>query len=470
MCGRASTSVYPVKTSRGRLVVEGVGENQNTGTGVGGHVKVVLKAGSLQLNLDPTFIRELANQAPGTNPNQLEVKLGGGLGSHIIEISAKDLLGNRQLSVDVPIKLDQPVNQKCFLCFCPAPVKKYNCTKTLLNQPDDTPQTPDKPPQRKQEERTPEYRYYFAWNSDSKPSEESYLQSESTANMDAMRKDLAKPDYPGYQVTAITGYASPEGLERTVNRSLSLRRAKKLAQIAREALTHSHWRGPESVPEPEGRSELLGNAPAAPSAHLRDAIAASGKHSAEELTTILTGSEIMPAQMTSEFLDLFKRTTADEWMQLFGLGVDNPVRANVEDAVHSFIDSEGKGSRPWERVFRPLRFAAATLKGVEIVEVAEKPAPKKSVPSKKETPAEGKPQEVSEESCKSFLEKAERDGLFGPEIDPARLAPSSFVALSENSCREPAASDKKEGCNYEIRDEDKRKRRPQPPNFAQKPL
>jgi hypothetical protein len=178
----------------------------------------------------------------------------------------------------------------------------------------------------------------------------------------------------------------------------------------------------------------------------------------------------MPAQMTSEFLDLFKRTTPDEWMQLFGLGVDNPVRANVEDAVHSFIDSDGKGSRPWERVFRPLRFAAATLKGIEMVEVPEKSAPKKPVSTKKETPAEGKPAEVSKESCEIFGGQAEREGLFGPEIDPARLAPSSFVALSEDSCPKPAASDRKEGCDYDIRDEDKGKRRPQAPNFAQKPL
>jgi len=455
---------------KGRLVVEGVGENKNTGAGVGGHAKVVFKAGSFQLNLDPTFIRELANQAPGTNPNQLEVKLGAGLGSHVVEISAQDLLGNRQFSVNVPIELDQPINQKCFLCFCPAPVKKFTCTKTLINQPDEPPQTPTETPQRKLEEHTNEYRYYFAWDSDSKPSEESYLQGESAANMDAMRKDLAKPEYPGYKVTAISGYASPEGLERTVNRSLALRRAKKLAQIVREAATHSTWHGPDSLPEPQGLSELLGKNPEAPSAHLRDVIATSGKHSAEELTAFLTGSEIMPAQMTSEFLDLFKRTTSNEWMQLFGLGVDSPLRPNVEDAVHSFIDSDGKGSRPWERVFRPLRFAAATLKGTEMVSVPNKSAPDKSAPSKKETLAEGKPVEVSEESCKLFGAKAEEDGLFGPEIDPAKLKASSTVVLSENSCPKPAASDRKEGCDYEIPKEAKAKKSPEAPDFAPKPL
>ena len=455
---------------KGRLVVEGVGENKDTGTGVGGHAKVVFKAGSFQLNLDPTFIRELANQTRGTTPNQLEVKLGAGLGSHIIELSASDLLGNRQISVDIPIELDQPVNQKCFLCFCPAPVKKFTCTKTLLNQPDEPPQTPAETPQRKQEERTNEYRYYFAWDSDSKPSEESYLQDQSKANMDSMRKDLAKPEYPGYKVTAIRGYASPEGLERTINQPLALRRAKKLAQIVREASTHSTWHGPDTLPEAEGLSELLGKNPAPPSAHLRDAIAAAGKHTAEELTALLTGSEIMPEQMTGEFLDLFTRTTPDEWMQLFGLGVDSPVRPNVEDAVHSFIDSDGKGSRPWERVFRPLRFAAVTLKGVEMVTVPAKPAPAKSAPAKKDTPPEGNPVEVSEESCKIFGAKAEQEGLFGPEIDPARLKASSTVVLSENSCPKPAASDRKEGCDYEIPKEAKAKKSPEAPDFAPKPF
>jgi hypothetical protein len=180
----------------------------------------------------------------------------------------------------------------------------------------------------------------------------------------------------------------------------------------------------------------------------------------------LTGSEIMPAQMTQEFLDLFKRTTPDEWMQLFGLGVDTSLRSNVEEAVHSFIDSDGKGTRPWERVFRPLRFASVTVKGTEMLSVPDKTGPDKPS-AKKETPAEGKPAEVTKESCEMFLLQAEREGLFGPDIDPDKLKPSTFVALSENSCPKPAASDRKEGCDYEIpKDAQVPKRRPQAPDFA----
>jgi hypothetical protein len=433
---------------QGRLVVEGVGENQNTGTGVGGHAKIVFKDSGFQVNLDPTFIRELANQAPGTTPNQLEIKLGAALGSHIVEIDAQDLLGNRQFSVNVPIQLDQPINQNCFLCFCPARVKKFSCTKTMLNQP-----PPPKPPETRREprERTDEYRYYFAWNSDSKPSEEPYLQNESSTNMDAMRKDLAKPEYPGYKVTAITGYASPEGLERTVNRPLAQGRANYLAKTVRDAATRSHWHGPGSLPEPQGLSELLGSHPEPPSASLREAIAASGKHSAEEITRLLTGSEITSAEMTREFLDLFAKTAPDEWMQLFGLASDSPLRPDIEDAVRDFINSKGKGSRPWERVFRSLRYAAVTVQGTEMVSVPSQPGPEQPAPSK-EPAGESKPIELSKENCEVYEGVAERQGLFGPDIDPARIGPSTVVALSENSCPKPASSDRQEGCNYNLND------------------
>ena len=71
--------------------------------------------------------------------------------------------------------------------------------------------------------------------------------------------------------------------------------------------------------------------------------------------------------MTKEFLDLFEPTSSDEWMQLFGLNTDNPIRPEVEKAVRTFLASKGAGSRPWERVFRLLRFGAVHLSGSEMV-------------------------------------------------------------------------------------------------------
>ena len=157
-------------------------------------------------------------------------------------------------------------------------------------------------------------------------------------------------------------------------------------------------------------------------------------------------------------------------MQLFGLGADSPARSEVEGAVRGFIASDGKGARPWERVFRPLRFASVTLEGTEMVASAKK---ENAEAAKTDTPAspDGKPVSISDKDrCDMYGEKAEREGRFGPAIDPSILEPQTFVIHGKEGC--PTApgggAGRTTGCDYEIHE--KSKTPPPAPDFAPKKL
>jgi hypothetical protein len=466
------------KNVQGRLIVEGVGQNQSSGPGVGGHAKLTFQGGKWQVRLEPTFIRQLGTLAPGSTPNHLDVNLGAKYGSFSVELDAKDVLSaTREFSgafclgadqrvcvgVDVQERPGQSPNvtpevvikgsfgegakkERCSQCYCPAPAKQFTCTE---HHHEDAVEPGTMP-----QERTPEYRYYFAFDATT-PSEEDYLRGASAANIEKLKTDLAKP---GYQITSISGFASPEGRERQINDPLALARAGKMAEMVRGMLTTDKGSTPANLPKPAiGRSELLGRAPAAPSAHLRDAIAASGLHSAEEVTPLLTGKEIPTARLTPEFLDLFKRTTSDEWMQLFGLVSADPSRPQVEEAVNAFIASNGQGPRPWERVFRLLRYGVVRLHGTDQV-----PDPKR--PGKAAT---DKDQEVTGADCKAYGKTAEDQNLLGP-IDSSALQPIARDANQDESCwgLTPAQDDIKAGCDYNVPEALKKKGGLSAPDYA----
>ena len=457
------------KNVQGRILVEGVGQNQSGGPGVGGHAKFMLQGGKWVLQLEPTFIHELGRLAADTNANQLEINLGAKYKDFKVDIDAKNILsGNRlweggickgafcigvdvqerpgqrpdiQPRIGIKIDLDPVKEEKCYQCLCPAPVKKFQCIKHTHKDA--------VPPQKIDQERTPEYRYYFAWDKVT-PSEDSYLRDASQSNLSQMKTELAKP---GYTIASIIGYASPEGKERQINIPLAKARGEKMAKIVKDEVGST-----ATVPKPTiGSAELLGHNPAEPGVHLRDALKASNLKSAEAVTPILTGSEIMPPQMTPEFLDLFKRTNSDEWMQLFGLDGASPIRPNVEDAVKAFIASEGKGPRPWERVFRLLRFGAVTLHGTEKIDD----------PNDKGKPAEDHNPDVDEDACKGYGKQAESTGAL-PAIDPALMKPSATDAESDESCFDPAPDDTKAGCDYTLPANLNNRYTPTAPDYAPK--
>lgn len=466
----AAVNISGDKT-QGRVEVGAIGQEANNTGGVGGKVEGSIKTGGVDLNVTGKYVRKILNNVAGGNPNEVDVSVGAEKDGTSVSVTGTDLSSrNRQVGISLHGTWDKPEKTECSICFTPAPKKVFECTKTLHTTPDQP--KPDTEQEQKPVTLTPEYRMYFAWDSVD-PSEENYLKSATADNLKKLKEDLAKP---GYRVIAISGYASPEGLERRINRPLALRRAKVLAEAVRKAIREAG--GPElghrlaSIPEPAGRSELLGSNPAPPSAHLRDVMAASGKHSAEEVTALLTGGEILPKQMTGEFLDLFKRTTPDEWMQLFGLGTDSSLRPEVESAVNAFIASNGKGDRPWERVFRPLRFAAVQLEGTELRAVPQKQEPA-SGKSESHASADGKAIPITEDAtCAMYGEKAERESRFGPAIDPALLQPQSFVSKGKDGC--PTApgggNGRTVGCDYEIPQKSDPSPPPPAPSFAPKRL
>ena len=457
--------------TQGRVEVGAVGQEKNNVGGVGGRVEGSLKTHGVDLNVTGTYVRDILNKVAGANPNEVDVSAGVGVGDKTITVTGTDLAGKPQVTGNVGGTWDKPETTQCSVCYEPAPTPVFECSESLHTEPN-TPEVPKNEPQREPKTFTPEYRLYFAWDSSDKPSEEQYLRTASDSNIKKMKDDLAKPDYPGYRVTSIRGFASPEGLERRINKPLAQKRAEALAKIVKDAVKglagKGAWHGLDSLPEPMGASELLGSNPAPPSAHLRDVIAASGKHSAEEISALLTGSEILPAQMTAEFLDLFKHTTPDEWMQLFGLGADSPARSEVESAVNAFIASDGKGPRPWEHVFRPLRFASVTLEGTEMVPVPKKEGDKRPDVA---TRSDVGPVNIDEKGrCEMYGEKAEREGNFGPAIDPSLLESQTFVIHGKEGCPTVpgGGNGKTSGCDYDIHE--KSNRTPPAPKSAPKQL
>jgi hypothetical protein len=456
---------------QGRVEGGVVGQEENNVGGVGARLEGSIKIGGVTYSLGGKYVRKVANKPAGTDPNEVDATAGVKVGDHSVEVKGSDLTNKRQFTVGTSGTFGQPETTQCFICYAPAAKRIYECSKVLHTTPDEPkPETP----KREFKKYEPEYRRYFAWNSVNPP-EEDYLRTANEDNLKKMKDDLAKPGFPGYRVTSISGYASPEGSERKINRDLAQKRATFLANVVRDTIRglagQGLWHGPESVPEPVGRSELLGNNPAPPSPHLRDAVAASTKHSAEEVTALLTGSEILPAEMTSEFLDLFNRTTANDWMQLFGLDADSSLRPEVESAVHAFIDSGGKGKRPWERVFRPLRFAAVTLEGTEMTAAS----PKEEHAAKKpatQTTSDSKPVDVTNKGlCDKYGEMAEEESGFGPEIEPSILKADSFVIRGKNEVCPTVTGEgtgKTAGCDYEVHEESKQA--PPAPAIAPKRL
>ena len=458
----AAVNIAGDKT-QGRVEVGGVAQDENNVGGVGARVQGSLKMRDVDLNVTGKYVRNILNKGAGTNPNEVDASIGVGKGDTSIQLTGTNFGNkNQQVGISVGGTLGNTEKTQCHICFTPAPKKIFKCTKVVHPVPDQPkPDTPEQKPTTL----TPEYRMYFAWDSwnSAVPPEEDYLKSATADNMKKMKEDLAKP---GFHVTAISGYASPEGSERKINRPLAQKRAEALAEAVRQVL-RDVGRGSEPVPEPAGHSELLGNKPAPPSAHLRDVIAASGKHSAEEITALLTGAEIPEPQMASEFLDLFKQTTPDEWMQLFGLDAGSSLRSEVQSAVNAFIASKGKGKRPWEHIFRPLRFASVQLQGTD--------APKAQPPSSSKPAAPASPDSApvpvnSEGMCNTYGETAEEGHRFGPAINESLLKPDSSIVKDKEECRTAPGSDpgtRTPGCDYEIpKKSDKTAPAPPAPSIA----
>jgi hypothetical protein len=434
----------------GRVVVEAVG-TQVGGAGIGGRAQIVFQGGQWRVFLEPQFIHRLST-AGGADANELQVSLGGRLGPVSGRVDMRDLLDPTLRSVRGTACLSGPggtsvclvgeaapgggltggvqvggtiggaeVRQKedCYQCLCPPPARVYTCIEDVL--PRTEPHFEDVAVPREEE-----LRVYFSYDATA-PSEEPALRTASNTALGTAVSRISA----GGAATFIVGYASPEGNERH-NDPLSLRRAA----VLRAQLTGRL--GPSvALPEATGGGELLGRRPQpTASSRLGDLIHPMGFRSAEDLSVLLLGDEIARPELRRQFISLFTALdAAADRLALFGLTPSDPIAADVLATVDEFLRSRG-GTRPWERVFRLLRYAAVRVRRTVI----------ERQPSPIEHP--GSVSELSDDDCRPHAQAAERAGLFGP-IDPDALKPTTRASDRELDCRYgPEPVDVRRGCRY----------------------
>jgi hypothetical protein len=279
--------------------------------------------------------------------------------------------------------------------------------------------------------RDQDLRYYFHYNATT-VSEEADLRTASSTALGTAASQLRA----GGSAVFIMGYASPEGDERSLNADLSRRRAEWLrAQLAGQVGASV------ALPEASGAGELLGRRPQpTPSSRLGDAIRPMGFRSAEDLTPFLLGEEIPRAELRAQFVSLFEAldTPADR-LAVFGLTPDDPIAPRLLTAIEQFVRTRG-GSRPWEQVFRRLRYAVIRVR--------------RTVTEQQERTIEhsGSLAPLLGPACQSHARAAERLRLFGP-LDRSASQPTSTPSESVSECRRPGGPTPEaigRGCNYEI--------------------
>jgi hypothetical protein len=421
--GRAGLDINVVgRVVSGRVIVEGVG-TQVGGAGIGGRATVVLEGGQWRVSLQPEFMRRLA-AAAGSNPNELQISLGGQLGPVSARVTGTNVLDpSRGVSFQLGWDFGPRVRrEECYVCVCPGPTRDYTCIEDVLPRSEQVIEDV-------QVQRDQDLRYYFHLD-DTRASEDRELQTAS----DTALRTAASLLRAGGSAVFIMGYASPEADERRHNADLSQRRAEFLrAQLAGQVGASV------SLPDASGAGELLGRRPQpTPSSRLGDAIRPMGFRSAEDLTPFLLGEEIPRAELRAQFVSLFEAldTPADR-LAVFGLTPDDPIAPRLLTAIDQFLRTRG-GSRPWEQVFRRLRYAVIRVR--------------RTVTEQQERTIEhsGSFDRLPPSACRPRSLEAERLGLFGP-VDESLKRSTSSPSERDNQCPSgPNPDDVRKGCNYRI--------------------
>lgn len=294
--------------------------------------------------------------------------------------------------VGVPLGGPTVSSEVCRECVCPT---AYECIEDVLprSYEEEVPyQVTD----------TSRLRYYFRLNST-----EDTRNSELRAESRRLASELTRRLGEGWTIAAVNGFASPEAEEAAVNRPLSEARARRLREILAPQLPAG-----TTLPEPEGRGELLGaRASILPGATLADAVVGAGFTSPEEASTLLVGDEVLTPDLAAQFLDLFSRLPEPHFrLALFGVAEGTPLAAQLLAAIEAFVAARGRGRRPWERIFEYLRFANVELSHTRTEMRTETRSTSGSV------------RQTGETVCRSFAERAEREGRFGPAQRPPAAA------------------------------------------------
>ncbi|SHM56719.1 protein of unknown function [Chitinophaga jiangningensis] len=301
-------------------------------------------------------------------------------------------------------------------CICPPPRRIYTCEN--LEQEDDTP-APDPVALPDQE-----IQHYFEYNSTNEPTTEPELVSANRDNLAEVVRQVGA----GSTIISIRGYASPEGGERSVNQSLALDRG-----VAWRNMIRAQVPAGTGLPIDVGRGELLGSAPPPEvGSHLVDLIRSHGFESAAQVTRQLTGAEYSSTDLTREFLALFREITdRGQRLALFGLMEESPLANRVITAVDQYVANNGRGTRPWDRIFQLFRMATVKLRP---------PMPARG-PA---TPHDAVTVPITGSECDRRQALAERRNLFGP---PTRVRRNSSDVMAECD-RVSLGGAPTPGCNY----------------------
>ena len=437
------------RNAGGRAVIEVLGSNVTGGQGVGGRAQVVFQGGQWRVFVTADFLHRLG----ASSGDVLDLNLGARLGPITAEIQVANVLsstptGTGAACVDVfgsslrfcgtlsgsgggvtggvEFRGDLPGpevrRERCFQCLCPPPTKHYTCYHDI--PPTETPVT------REIDVEVPqEYRYFFRLNRTT-PSEDSALSARGKANLKAVKDEVAA----GGSVVTIYGYASPEASEAH-NQQLSVERAKTLTGLLRPQLPTG-----TALPPPSAGGELLGRRPApSPSSRLGDAIHAGGFRSAEDISIFLLGDEIPRAELSDQFVSLFRALPdpADR-LALFGLGLGDPLEAQVLAAVQAFLRNPRAGARPWDRVFRLLRVGVIRTSRPE----------HRTVPDVETDP--GSLSQLGDAACELRAQEAEQSGLLPPVPAELRVPRRGREDRDVECTIEVRPQDRRGGCSYDI--------------------
>jgi hypothetical protein len=438
------------RTVGGRAVLEVSGSTTPGSEGIGGRAQVVFQGNRWRVFVTSDFLHRLGARSG----DELTITLGVRIGPVTAEVQVSDVLsttptgtgagcvdifgGSARLcgtlsagggrgvtpAVELRVPFGGPEVRKdeCFQCLCPPPAKRFECYL-------DIPPTERTVTREIDVEVPGEHRYYFRLDR-TLPAEDADLRSHGASSLDAVVREVSG----GGSLVGITGYASPEATEAH-NARLSADRAETLAGLLRPRLPAG-----TPLPTPTAGGELLGRRPApSPTSRLGDAVHASGFRSAEDITMLLLGEEIPNRELADQFVSLFRSLPdpADR-LALFGLGPGDSLVPKVLLAIDAFLRNPHAGNRPWERIFRLLRFGSIRTMHSERRAFTE---------TERTT---GSLERLSEGECRTRGLEAERRGLL-PPVPRELRSPHRGREDRDIECTiDVRPEDSRSGCSYEI--------------------
>lgn len=232
-------------------------------------------------------------------------------------------------TIDRPERIERVPQVECYVCVCPPPVPRYDCT--TITDPHEVPEVV-------QPGGHDVVQLHYQYDSETPAEADRYRsQVERVASLAGQN----------YTIQSIRGFASPEA-SVAYNRDLAARRAERARGDIVTALNQIEGATAATVPAAEGVGEVLGEGEA--------------------------GSEIQNVALIRELSARLRGLSEDEQFDLLGIDpntLDEQARADVRGRIDAFIQGTEEGRRlsaraRWEKIFPFLRRVEVTLDRREI--------------------------------------------------------------------------------------------------------